>query len=168
MKPLCWQLSVYIFISSCCHGFIPRGSFHKLSALPIIFSILAHLGTLKETQIGLEPLQLPSFFNMQTSTKSQWKYWIFHELANKTCLFFLVLGTPTYICANPGVVPETPVWKQIFLKAFSEGSHCQTFKKGDFDTHIHWGSFLLIWGSLKMTHSYKYEYMFLISLYLVE
>lgn len=153
---------VYISISSCCHGFTPGGPFHKLSALPIIFSILAHLGTLKEAQIGLELLQLPSFFNMQTSIKCQWKYWIFRELTNKTCLLFLVLGTPTSICAHPGVVSETPVWKQIFLKAFSEGSHCQTFqkylkkkKKVTLTTHIHWGSFLLIWGSLKMTHTYK-------------
>lgn len=140
-KPLYWQLSVYISISSCCPGFIHRGPFHKLIALPIIFSkILAHLGTLKEAQIGLEPLHLPNFFNMQTSIKSQWKYWIFHELAKKTtssCLLFLVLVTPTYICAHPGIVPETSIWKQIFLKAFSKGSHCQTFqkyiKKGDFD-----------------------------------
>lgn len=67
-KPLCWQLSVYISISSSCPGFIPRGPFHKLTALPIILSkILAHLGTLTEAQIGLEPLQLPNLFNMQKS-----------------------------------------------------------------------------------------------------
>lgn len=125
--------AVYNSISSCCPGFIPWGSFHKLIALPIIFAkILAHLGTLEEAHIGLEPLQLPNFFQLQTSIKSQWKHWIFHELANTTtssCLLFLVLSTPTYVCAHPGVVPETPVWKQIFLKAFSEGSCCQTFQK---------------------------------------
>lgn len=114
-----------------------------MNCLPILFffsKILAHLGSLKEDQIGLEPLQLPMFFNMQTSKTSQWKYWLFSmnkPTKQPSCAcFFSVVDTPTYICAHPDTEPQIPVWKPIFRKAFSEGSHCQTFqnyKKGDFE-----------------------------------
>lgn len=66
--------AVYISISSCCPGFIPWGSFHKLIALPIIFAkILAHLGTLEEAHIGLEPLQLSNFFQFANQHKESVK-----------------------------------------------------------------------------------------------